>query len=184
MSKDIILIGPIGAGKSTQGERLSKRLRLPQVQVDRVKWPYYEEIGFDQEFDDMLGNQAGFWARYLYWKEFECHAVERILAEHEHCVIDFGGGHSVYENNNHFARIRSALEPYRNVVLLIPSDDVEESLQILADRKDRRTEPNTYNINEHFLRHHSNYDLAKHIVCTKNRTPEQTTDDLLDVLDL
>jgi hypothetical protein len=34
-------------------------------------------------------------------------------------------------------------------------------------------------VNEHFVRHHSNYDLAKYIAYTKDKAPEQTCDEIL-----
>ena len=38
------------------------------------------------------------------------------------------------------------------------------------------------NINEHFLKHHSNYDLAKFIVYTKGKTPEETCEEILRLI--
>ena len=48
MNSAIILIGPLGAGKSTIGHLLAKKLGLPQCSVDDVRWKYYEEIGYDK----------------------------------------------------------------------------------------------------------------------------------------
>jgi replication-associated recombination protein RarA len=45
MSLEIILIGPIGAGKSSVAELLSSRLSLPQQSMDERRWDYYKEIG-------------------------------------------------------------------------------------------------------------------------------------------
>ena len=121
---------------------------------------------------------------YMYWKEFECHAVERLLSEHSNCVIDFGAGHSVYEIDTHFARVQNALEAYKNVVLLLPSADKDESVQILNERAGRDGPPDDFDINEHFVRHHSNYDLAKVIAYTKGKSPEETRDEILSRVEL
>lgn len=91
MSTDIILIGLIGSGKSTQGKLLSEKLEIPRCSLDDYRWDYYKEIGYDTDFADRLQKAGGFWAKYMYWKEFEIHAVERTLEEHRDCVIDFGG---------------------------------------------------------------------------------------------
>jgi hypothetical protein len=45
-------------------------------------------------------------AAYQSWKPLEAYAVERILADHQHAVIDLGGGHSVQEDPTLFARVR------------------------------------------------------------------------------
>lgn len=120
----------------------------------------------------------------MYWKEFECHAVERILSEHSNCIIDFGGGHSVYEIDTHFARVERVLEPYRNVVLVLPSANQDESIRTLHERTGKEVGPDDFDINEHFVRHHSNYDLAKIIVYTEGKTPEETRDEILDLVDM
>ena len=178
MNDDIILIGPIGSGKSTIAQLLSERLHLPRISMDDVRWNYYHEIGYDDDLARQKAETEGFWSLYQYWKPFEAHAVERLLSEYNRCVIDFGAGHSVYEDDDHFTRIQRVLAPYTNVVLLLPSPDPEESVQILNDRNEslRDMQPN---INEHFINHHSNADLAKLVVYTKGRTPEETCDEIV-----
>ena len=184
MPSDIILIGPIQAGKSTQGKLLAEKLNLPQCPLDEYRWDYYREIGYDEEFATKLSKKAGFWALYMYWKEFECYAVERLLAEHSNCVIDFGAGHSVYEIDTHFARVEKVMRPYKNVVLILPSSDRDESVRLLHERMGKEVQPGDLDINEHFVRHHSNYDLAKFTVYTKGKSPEATRDEILDLVDL
>ena len=182
MPSDIILIGPMGTGKSTQGKLLADRLGLPQCPMDRYRWEYYKEIGYDDDFAKKLG-KVGFWALYMYWKEFECYSVERLLSEHSNCVIDFGAGHSVYEIDTHFARVEKVMRPYRNVVLILPSPDKDGSVRLLSERMGKDVAPDDLDINEHFVRHHSNYDLAKHIVYTKGKSPEETRDEILELVD-
>lgn len=179
MPDDIVLIGPINTGKSTQGELLAAALDLPQCPMDEHRWDYYAEIGYDKDFAERLGKHVGFWAVYMYWKEFECYAVERLLAEHRDCVIDFGAGHSVYEIDSHFKRAKAALKSYPNVVLLLPAADRAESLRLLNERAGK-TEPDPLDINEHFIGHRSNYDLARHIVYTDGKAPEETRDEILE----
>jgi adenylate kinase family enzyme len=65
MSTDIILIGPIGSGKSTQGKLLSEKLEIPRCSLDDYRWDYYKEIGYDTDFADRLQKAGGFWAKYM-----------------------------------------------------------------------------------------------------------------------
>lgn len=173
-----MLIGPIGAGKSTIGKLLAAKLNLPQCSIDEVRFNYYAEIGYDEAVAKSKYETEGFWGLYTYWKPFEAHAVERILAEHTQGVIDFGAGHSVYEDAALFKRVQQVLQPYPNIVLLLPSPNVEETVAILNERNEflRTMQPN---INEHFIQHHSNYDLAKFIVYTQGKTPEATCAEIM-----
>lgn len=178
MISDIILIGSVGAGKSTQGKLLAEKLGLPQCPMDDRRWAYYQEIGYNEETAREITEKEGFLGLYRYWKPFEAYAVERLLAENRDCVIDFGAGHSVFEDDVLFSRIQRLLQPYRNVVLLLPSLDLDESVRLLKERNwDGMA--GVFDFHEHFVKHHSNHDLAKFVVYTHERTPEETRDEIL-----
>lgn len=182
MSSDIILIGPVGTGKSTIGSLLAARLSLPQCSMDEYRWGYYKEIGYAENLARRKRETEGFWGVYQYWKPFEAYAVERLLSEYKNCVIDFGAGHSVYEDTSLFQRVQKVLVPYSNIVLLLPSSDLDESVKILNDRN-KYVPDGTPNINEHFMRHPSNHELAKFTVYTKAKTPEETCNEILLLVD-
>ena len=170
---NVVLIGPIAAGKSTLGSLLSAALGLPQCSMDDVRFRYYGEIGYDESLATRLYQTEGFWGLYRYWKPFEAHAVERVLADHPSSVIDFGAGHSVYEDDALFVRAKRALAPCRHVVLVLPSPDLNTSLAVLRRRRPSldAIDPD---INEHFIRHPSNYELATFTMYTEDRLPEET----------
>ncbi len=180
MISDIILIGPLKAGKSTLAKLLSRRLKVPQYSLDKHRH-YYKEAGFDEAYARELIRKDGFSALYHYRKPFEAFIVERILAQHSNCVFDFGACHSVYEDDALFERVRRILQPYRNVVLILPAPDLEESIQILRGRGSV-TRIGEVDLCEHFVRHNSNFDLAKSIVYTKGKTPEITCNEILALL--
>jgi hypothetical protein len=56
----------------------------------------------------------------------------------------------------------------------LPSENIDESIQIVKDRKN----PHGDFFNEHFVKHP--YKLAKYIVYTKDKTSEQTRDEILE----
>jgi hypothetical protein len=177
MRSTIILIGPLGVGKSTVGALLAEQLGRPCVSMDDLRLSYYAEIGYDRDLAAHKRATEGFWGMYRYWKPFEAHAVERILADHADCVIDFGAGHSVYEDSELFERVRRALEPYPNVVLLLPAPDLAESLRILAGREEGADA--MAEINRHFLEHPSNALLARYTVYTGESTPAEVCAEVL-----
>lgn len=181
MLPDIILIGPINAGKSTIGKLLASYLGIPQCSMDDWRWQYYKEIGYDENLAKQKQQTDGFWGVQKYWQPFEAYAVERLLAEHHNCIIDFGAGHSVYDNPGLFQKVKQVLDPYPNVFLLLPSRNKEESIRILKERSELMPDE-ILEINEHFVKHSSNYKLAKFIVYTKTKTPEETRNDILKIL--
>jgi shikimate kinase len=174
---DIILIGPPYAGKSTLGHLLAEQLGLPNVSMDRRRWDYYKEIGWDGDEEARIGAAEGFAGIYRYLKKFELHAVGRLLEEHQNCVIDFGAPHSVYEDDTQFSRVRELLAPYPNVILLLPSPDLDESVAILRQRCGFTR--NGMPANRFFLIRLANGGLAKHVIYTAERTPEQTCDEIV-----
>ena len=178
MRSDIILIGPIRSGKSTIAELIAKRTGLPRRSMDELRWNYYDEIGYDRDTARVCYDRDGCWGIYHYWKSFEAYAVQRLLSEHNNCVIDFGAGNTVYEDENLFNQVSETLTSYPYVVLLLPSPNPEESIEILHARTDYVPDGQD-SINEHLVRHPSNYELAKFTVYTKDKTPDQTCDEIL-----
>jgi shikimate kinase len=175
----VILIGPMGAGKSTQGQLLSEALGVPRTAMDEVRWDYYKEIGWSEAEQGEIREREGVVGMLDYWKRFEIHAVERLLAEHPAdgpaCVIDFGAGHSVYEDEALFERAQRVLSPYPNVVLLLPSPDAAESCRLLRERDTINGVP----VARFFLTHPSFRELATHIVYNREQTPEETAEAIL-----
>jgi shikimate kinase len=179
MKNEIVLIGPIGSGKTTVAELLSLKTGLPRRSLDELRWHYYDELGYDRDFARQVRTDGGFWGLYRYWKKFELHAVRRALEDFSDCIFDFGGGHSVYEDEGMFAQARDLLAPYPYVILLLPSPDKAETIRILNARNEYDS-AGQREVNDHFVRHHSNYSLAKHIVYTKDKEPESVSDEVLE----
>src|SRR5262249_684710 len=152
-----------------QGKLLAERLNVHQVPMDDRRWDYYAEIGWSKEEQQRIQEAEGFAGVARYWKPFEAHAVGRLLAEHSPFVIDFGAGHSVYEDHAQFARVQELLAPYPNVVLLLPSPDLDESVAILRERRQVRIggmELNRFLCTQMLK-------LAKQVVPTEGKSPEE-----------
>ncbi len=184
MRDEIILIGPARTGKTTVARLLAAELGQPQVSLDELRWGYYAEIGYDPELARRIRQTGGFVALVFYWKLFDAHAVERVLADHRDCIFDFGGGHSIYENRHLLARVQQALAPFRHVILILPSPDAGESIRVLDERTADLTGAfgQGFNWNDYFVRHPTKQLLATHTVYTWGKTAEETRDEILALI--
>lgn len=183
MPSDVVLIGPSKAGKTTLARLLALRLAIEYRSLDDARWRYMREIGYDADLDRTIRAAGGFLARALYWQLFGAYVVERFLEENAGCVLDFGAGHTVYDSSEHLARVERALSSYPNVFLILPSPDPDESVRTLNQRLLDEGIAFNFDFSAHFVRHRSNYLLAKHIVYTNGKTPQQTVDEVIELLD-
>jgi hypothetical protein len=102
-------------------------------------------------------------------------------------VFDFGASHSVYEKEELFSRVQNALAPFDYVILLLPSPNLDESVKILnarfsklLEREVGKVDPKLLDLNEHFVKHPSNRQLAKMTIYTEGKFPEETCDEILE----
>lgn len=177
----MILIGPVRSGKSTLGRLLAEKLGVPQFSLDKLRWDYFAEIGYDEAEEGRIREAEGWPGVLAYWKPFEPYALERLLADHPGGVVDLGAGQTVQTDEALFLRVQQALAPYPNVVLLLPSPDLDECVRISKERQGHQTWYEN-DFDEHFVKHPSNHRLAKHIVYTQGKTPQQTCDEILGLL--
>lgn len=176
--KEIVVIGPVGVGKTTTSKLLAEKLGIPKVSMDDLLFDYFREVGFDENHWKQIAEKLGRPAAYRYLKIFGSYGVRRLLEDHKDCVFDFGGGGVMGEFPDEFAAFKSMLAEFENVVFLIPSPDKKESLQYLYDRL--KINPPGWTLLEHFVYHPSHEELAKHTVYVKNKSPEQVCDEILE----
>ena len=177
-SAPVIFIGPMGTGKSTQGRLVSEALGRKQVPLDSVRWNYYPQMGWSKETEASIREVVGFPGVYRYWKQFEIQSVERIVAENPEAVIDFGAGQSVYEDRAYFERARAVLDPIKNIVLMLPSEDVEESIDILNLR--RTITIHGVDASRYILGSDAHKSLANFLFDTEGLSPEECALAIID----
>lgn len=182
----IILIGPMSAGKSTIAKLLSSKLSIPRFELDDVRQRFYTEIGYSERLASKIVGEEGMKGLIHYWKPFEAYAVERAIAEFENCVVDFGAGHSVYEDPKLFSRVEKVLNPVENVIQILPSPDLDRSVEIVNKRfadflisEVGKIDNELLQLNEFFVRHPSNHLLAKKTIYTENKKPVEIADEII-----
>jgi hypothetical protein len=182
MRREIVLIGPFGAGKSTVSRIISKTLDIRRRSLDDLRFDYYKDLDYDDRAAERIKLTDGFGAYYRHCKPFEAHGVQRMLEDYDQCIFDLGSGHTVYENATLFAGVYAALRPFVNVVLMLPNPDPTRALLRLATRCILELEPGVP-LNKHLVQSPCNSMLAKHTVYTDGKTPQQTADEILDLTD-
>lgn len=180
---EMVLIGPVGAGKSTIGQLLVERLQLPGISLDEIAEKYYDEMGVGDEVRTRLIKEIGFGAMYQQTTPALAHAVVRMFEDHDHAVFDLGAGHSHFEDALLFAKVQQALAPCPNVVFLLPSPDLDQSVEILRARSiaERGWDWNAdgYDYIAHWVKDACNHVLATLTVYTEGRTPAETCEEIL-----
>ncbi len=165
LEKSILLIGPMGSGKTNVGDILCEKCKMPRISLDRREQlpSLYEH---QEEFDSP--------------KDFEFFLTGTVLTSlTQPAIVDFGAGHSVYEDPAMFIEMQNLISRFDNVVLLLPSEDKEESLTILRERKGIKPGSREDIDNRHFIDMPCNYVLATTTIYTKDKTPEQVSDEII-----
>jgi shikimate kinase len=77
MEISIILIGPLGAGKTSVGNLLAEKLDLPFCSVDAVREVYYRKVGYDEAYASQIAtSDQGIQGVLRYSKPFEARMIE------------------------------------------------------------------------------------------------------------
>lgn len=161
--ESVIFIGPSGAGKSTVAEVLSKRLNMPRLCLDRIaNWArgngIRQKFKSSDEFNSFMILEA----------------IKRAKDQGVPGIVDFGAGHSIYEDDEIFEVVKMGMKPFKNVVLLLPCENEEEALRIMKERSTGDTNDNLM-----FLRSKCNKELATMTVYGNGRTPDEIADEIL-----
>ena len=64
MNNNIILIGPVGVGKTSVAKELATKLNLPMISMDTVRISYYKELGYDPELGETPNNMLNLTVAY------------------------------------------------------------------------------------------------------------------------
>jgi len=181
----VVLIGPLGVGKTTVGTQLAQLLSVPLCSVDEARWAHFDELGYDREVAEHRFAAGRTVAEKLaYGQPFEVHAIERIMADRSSGVVDFGASNSVYDDAHLLSRVEAALSA-AHVVLLLPSEDSARSELVLAARlatvlqaKGEEVSDELLALNSYFIRHPANRRLAGQVIYTRDRPPAAVAEEL------
>lgn len=169
----IILMGPIGAGKTTQAKLLAKKLDMPRCSYDDVKGQYWKDLGVKKSIVDFIEKEQGEYAMISYMNEFKAQTVELIIKDHPDHIIDLGGGAQTFDEPHQIEKVRAAFEPISNIFLLLPSTDLQTNINTLPGLKQN------FPINAYLIIHPTNELLSKKTIYTLGKTPEETANEII-----
>lgn len=186
--QNIILIGPLGTGKSTIAEHLSIRTGLRNIPVDKLKWYYRLNNGYDLVKSRNILRTNGFSELINYAQSyFGPREIHEILNQFSG-IVDLGASDTHCNDMRSIKAINQYLEPYPNVFLIMPYQDEELSIQVLKKRliqryKDDRLKGPVLSSylekNEEFVRSTQNHSVAKHVVYTNDRSFDKIAEEII-----
>ncbi|MFD7167348.1 shikimate kinase [Streptomyces violascens] len=163
----VVLVGPMGSGKSTVGALLAERLGVPYRDTDA------DIVAAEGRTVSDIFVEDG----EPHFRALERAAVRAALAEHTG-VLALGGGAVLDEGT------RALLTPYPVVYL---SMDVEEAVKRVGLNTARpllAVNPRRQWRELMEARRHLYSEVARAVVVTDGRTPEEVAQAVLDVLEL
>lgn len=183
----IVLIGSVCAGKSTQGKLVAEAIGKKSISLDNIAHQYYETVGFNRSQFEKTNKKYGFLEAYRQLKPFEAYAAQQVLQDYPDCVIDFGAGHSYYEDKSLFESVKQAAFGYSNIILLLPSPNLDRSVLILRQRSIQQRGWNWISDGcdfiEDWVKGNCNQYLATMTIYTEDKTPEETRDEILQKIE-
>jgi len=174
----IILMGPIGVGKTTQGKLLAEELGMPRVSYDDVKGEYWERLGLSRELAVSIENEKGIYAMLSYMNEFKAKTVTSIVNDYPGHVIDFGGGAQTFDEPHQVEMLSDVLEPVSNVFLLLPSNDLATNIKELPGLKENVP------INAYLIMHETNELFSRKTVYTLGKTPDKIMHEIIGQIEI
>lgn len=165
----IILIGPMGTGKSTVAKLLKNKIEG----IDRISLDDRERLKILYKKERKFGN----------FKNFEFVLTGTVLSSlNKPYIIDFGAGHSIYEDEILRSQMKKMCSQFKNIILLLPSKDKAKSREILAERRKIKLGSHKDQDNWHFITAENNYEIATNILYEENKTPEDISREIMKLV--
>lgn len=174
-NNNILVMGPIGVGKTSVSKELAKRTGKKLIEMEEEKKRIYTHIGFSLKKCEEKYEKYGIMGWYQYQKPFELYSVKVLLEENNDAIIDFGGGQSVYDNEEQVKEFLNIMKIQKHSFLLMPYEDEDMSLKLLSTRY----EEDDTELNRVFINSKTSRQAAKHIIYTGQKTISEIVNEIL-----
>lgn len=186
--ENIILIGPLATGKSFIAEKLSITTGLCNHPVDKLKWYYRHQNGYNLSKSTQILKTQGFEALIEHAQYyFGAKEIKHLLRKFKG-IVDLGASDTHCQDLTRLQELNTVLSPFRNVFLILPLEDEQKSIEILEDRLKKRYKNDPLKkpiiqsylkMNEVFVKSESAKMLAKHIVFTEGKSIDHILQEIL-----
>ena len=166
MVRKIILVGYMGAGKSTIAENLSKKLSVADLDLDKL----IEKI--EQSSVKEIFNHKG----EIYFRKKEHDLLQSLLQKEESFVLSLGGGTPCYANNHLLLKGENIVSIYLKASIPVLGE------RLIAEKNKRplldsiKEEDLEEFISKHLFDRSFYYHQTNHIVLVDQKSPEEITE--------
>lgn len=165
--KQIVLIGPMGAGKSTIGRLLAANLHLPFQDSDRI---IEERAGADIPWIFDVEGEEGFRTRET--------AVLRDLLQESSMVLATGGGIVIRPENRQLLReVGTVFYLTASINQLVDRTSKDRKRPLLQVDNPRQKIIDLVNLRDPMYR-----EVADHIINTERRSPRAVVQEIISLL--
>ena len=167
-TRSVVLVGMMGAGKSTIGRRLSARLRLPFLDADAEI-----EAAAGMSIPDIFETRGE-----PDFRDGEARVIARLL-DSSSCVLATGGGAFMREETRHRIRDKAV-----SIWLKADADIIMRRVKRRADRPLLQTEDPEATVGRLIAEREPVYRLADLAVWSRDVPHEKIVDECIDALQL
>ncbi|MDQ3235388.1 MAG: hypothetical protein M3Q07_26555 [Pseudobdellovibrionaceae bacterium] len=183
--RNIVIAGPMGAGKSRISRALSIKLDLPLYSADKLRWYYFAKHGFNEVNASQMTKSGDIEGAHLLHKKHELLALESMLAEFSDGIMDLGGGFLDCTSEEDEKRARAALKAQKKVVCLLPSENKIDSMLILNSRLSSRYKivnddalNSIFRLNDRLLSLYLSTDIPMIRITTAHKSESQIAEEI------
>jgi shikimate kinase len=171
MSK-IVLLGYMGSGKSTIAYKLSKKIKVPFVDLDQ-----YIEEKTNLTIKDIFEQRGE-----IYFRKIEHESFVTLLSSQDSLIISLGGGTPCYANNHELLKQVGVFSIYlkASIVTLFDRLSLNKSKRPLIAYK-TNDEMKEF-IAMHVFERSFYYNQAKHTVIVDDKTVDDTVNEIIELL--
>ena len=169
----IVLIGPIGVGKTTLAEMISAQLGIPHLNFDLLD-EEREPLGFRGD-DEFHAREKGRLQQMRYLARFTVPLVKRLAKRHPAAVLDCGGTEFVGITTGERASLQANVRRLRlkYIAAILPFRSIPKSRAFMAGRR-------TLNEFDELLLSNPSYALlANRVFYTRGRPLEMVAEEII-----